>query len=132
MAAIANPYGRLILIVDDEPMILRSVSATLAEAGFRIMVAENGAAGLDAFLRLAEQIDLVLTDVVMPIMDGIAMADAIKRHTPDARIVLMTGYSEPVIASMRGGSFPLIRKPFLSEDLLRIMNANLDPPAATA
>jgi adenylate cyclase len=132
MAAIANPYGRLILIVDDEPMILRSVSATLAEAGFRIMVAENGAAGLDAFLRLAEQIDLVLTDVVMPIMDGIAMADSIKSHTPDARIVLMTGYSEPVIAGMRGGSYPLIRKPFLSEDLLRIIKANLDPPAATA
>ena len=51
MVSVANPHGRLILVVDDEPTVLRAVTATLAMAGFRVMVAENGAAGLDAFLR---------------------------------------------------------------------------------
>src|SRR5262245_64163308 len=109
MASPANPHGRLILVVDDEPTALRSVTATLAMAGFRVMVAENGAAGLDAFLAATEEVDLVLTDVVMPVMDGVAMVDRIRKHRPGIRVVLMTAYSEPVIDVMYGAKLPLIR-----------------------
>jgi CheY-like chemotaxis protein len=82
MAPIANPHGRLILVVDDEPTVLRAVTATLAMAGFRVMVAENGAAGLDAFLAARDEIDLVLTDIVMPVMDGMAMMDQCQELPP--------------------------------------------------
>jgi DNA-binding NtrC family response regulator len=132
MATIANPHGRLILVGDDEPTTLRSVTATLAIAGFRVMVAENGAAGLDAFLGAPDEIELVLTDVVMPVMDGIAMIEEIKKHRPNIRVVLMTGYSEPVIGTIYGAKYPLIRKPFLPDNLVRVVNANLNPPAAEA
>ncbi len=130
--AVANPHGRLILVVDDEPTALRSVTATLAVAGYRVIVAENGAAGLEAFLLNRDVIELVLTDVVMPVMDGVAMADAIRKHRPQMPIVLMTAYSEPVIGEVYGADFPLIRKPFVPDDLVRVVNANLSPPAATA
>ena len=69
MVWVANPQCRLILVVDDDPTMLRTVTLTLARAGFRVMVAENGATGLDTFLTAPDEIDLVLTDVVMPVMN---------------------------------------------------------------
>ena len=87
---------------------------------------------MDAFLRAPEEIDLVLADVVMPVMNGVAMMEQIKKHRPDVRVVLMTAFSEPVIDAFYGTKFPLIRKPFLPDDLVRVVKANLDPPAASA
>jgi DNA-binding response OmpR family regulator len=94
MATVGNQHGRLVLVVDDEPAILRAVTAVLAMAGFRAIVAENGAAGLNAFLAFPDEIDLVLSDIIMPVMDGTAMAVAIRKAHPNARILLMTGYAD--------------------------------------
>jgi DNA-binding NtrC family response regulator len=130
MASTANPHGRLILLVDEEPTVLSAVTAILTTAGFRVMVAENGAAGLGAFLAAPHEIDLVLTDVVMP--DWAVMVERIRSYRPDMRVVLMTAFSEAVIEVFYGAKFPLIRKPFLPDDLVRVVSANLDPPAASA
>src|SRR3954468_16570258 len=89
--------GPLILVVDDEPTVLRSVTTALAMDGFRVMVAENGVAGLEAFLMGPDEIVLVLTDIVMPVMNGMEMVDRIRGIRPDARILLMTGYSDAVL-----------------------------------
>jgi DNA-binding NtrC family response regulator len=94
------------------------------------MVAENGTAGSEAFLAAADEIDLLLTDVVMP--DWVVMVERIKSYRPHIRVVLMTAYSEAVIDVFYGAKFPLIRKPFLPDDLVRIVKANLDPRAASA
>jgi DNA-binding NtrC family response regulator len=118
-------------VVDDEPWALRAITAALAIAEFRVMVAENGAAGLEAFLAHADEIALVLTDIIMPIMDGITMAEQIKKARPDARILLLTAYSDAVINLMNEHKFPLIRKPFLPDDLVHTINAQLKPPSAT-
>jgi CheY-like chemotaxis protein len=125
MANSGNPSGKLILVVDDEPSALRAATSTLALAGFRAIVAENGAAGLEAFLAHADQIALVLTDIVMPVMDGITMADKIKRARPDARLLLITAYSDGVIGIAGDTDFPLIRKPYLPDHLVRTINAQL-------
>ena len=130
MASVANPNGRLILVVDDHPIILRSITAILAMAGYRVIVAENGAAGLQAFLDCPGEIDLVLADVVMPGMDGIEMSAQIKKHRPDAAIVLMSGYSQTVIEALHGEKFSLIRKPFLPDDLILLVKAKIIPPTA--
>jgi CheY-like chemotaxis protein len=132
MAASANPTGRLILVVDDEASVVRSISSSLATAGFRLIVAENGAAGLDAFLSHAEEIDLVLADIVMPGVDGITMAREIRKARPDARVLFMSAYSDTVISTIGDARFPLIRKPFLPDDLVRAVRASLDPPCASA
>jgi CheY-like chemotaxis protein len=84
----------LILVVDDEPSVVRAITATLATVGYRVIVAENGAAGLEAFQSHADEIDLVLADVVMPIMDGATMAQAIRRVRSEARVLLITASEE--------------------------------------
>jgi len=95
-------------------------------------VAENGAAGLEIFLNAPDEIDLVLTDVMMPFLNGLEMVERIRAIRPDARIVLMSAYSDAVIVTLNGPRLPLIRKPFLPDDLVRIVQANIAPPAASA
>jgi DNA-binding NtrC family response regulator len=97
-----NPHGGLILVVDDEPVVLRSVTGALAMAGFRVIVAENGAAGLEAFMAAPDEISLVLTDVVMPFMSGTDLVGRIREIRPNAKIVLMSGYSEAVVLRNSG------------------------------
>jgi two-component system cell cycle sensor histidine kinase/response regulator CckA len=106
----------VVLVVDDEQIILRMATSALASAGFRAIVAENGAAGLEAFIENADQICLVLTDVVMPYLSGLEMAQRILAARPGTRILLMSGYSDRVIQV--GTQFPLLRKPFLPERLV--------------
>jgi CheY-like chemotaxis protein len=61
----ANPHGLLVLAVDDEPTVLRAITSILTTAGFGVVVAEHGVAGLEAFSRQPQAFDLVLADVVM-------------------------------------------------------------------
>jgi len=124
--------GKLILVVDDEPAVLRAVTASLAEAGFRVIVAEDGAAGLEVFRNSVNAIDLVVTDIVMPYMDGIVMAEEIRAIRPNVPIVLMTAYSDIVVHGLTSLSATLVRKPFLPDDLLWAVWKQLAPPAACA
>ena len=130
MGSPGNTGNKLILVVDDEPVVLRAATASLATAGFRVMVAENGVAGLEAFLAHADEIAMVVSDIVMPIMDGTTMAVEIKKARPDTRILLLTAYSDAIIDLMNETKFPLIRKPFLPVDLVLAVHAQLNPPSA--
>lgn len=113
----------IVLAVDDEQAVLRTVTTALAMAGFRAMVAENGVAGLECFLRAKDEICLVLSDIIMPVMTGVEMADKILEQEPQTRILLMSGYSSDVIEVNGRKRFPFIRKPFLPADLiLKIQN----------
>jgi len=116
--------------VDDETTVLRCVTTALALHGFRVIVAENGVAGLEAFMLARDEIDLVLADVVMPAMNGLEMSEKIRALAPHMRILLMTGYSDAVILTLSQPSMPLIRKPFLPDDLLRAVQRQLQPPSA--
>jgi CheY-like chemotaxis protein len=122
----------LVLVVDDEATVIRAVTAALALSGFRVLVAENGAAALDLFLSAPEEIDMVLADVMMPLMDGQELAKRILEIRPHTKIVLMTGYSEAVVLRRNGVKLPLLRKPFLPADLMRVVEAQLNPPTANA
>jgi len=121
--------GALILIVDDEPTVLRSVTTALAMEGFRVIVAENGLAGIDAFMRTPDEFLLVISDVVMPVMNGLELAEKIRAVRPHMRILLMTGYSDAALLMIKQPAIPLIRKPFLPEDLIRAVRRTLEPPA---
>jgi DNA-binding NtrC family response regulator len=110
----------IVLIVDDEQIILRLATTAIAEAGFRAAVAENGAAGLECYLKLKDEICLVLADVLMPTVTGIEMAERILGIDPNAKIVLMSGYSDAVLQTQEHKpALPFIRKPFLSDDLIQ-------------
>jgi DNA-binding response OmpR family regulator len=119
----------MILVVDDDPLTVRAITAALALAGYQVVVVGNGVAGLETFLGDPYAIDLVLADVMMPFLNGIEMADQIKAVRPGARIILM---SDAVTTTLNKPKYPFIRKPFLTEDLIRVVQANIDPPTATA
>ncbi len=83
-----------ILIAEDDDAIRNLVVRALGEDGHDLTAAADGAAALDALSRHNGEFDLLLTDVKMPMMDGIALALAAGRHHPDVAIMLMTGYAD--------------------------------------
>jgi two-component system cell cycle sensor histidine kinase/response regulator CckA len=112
-------YSGRVLVAEDETAIVRGITFALARAGFQAIVAENGAAGLETFLAEPDAIDLVLADVIMPVMDGITMVREIRKVRPQIPVLFMSAYPQEVVNAVNGPKFPLIRKPFLMTDLIR-------------
>jgi DNA-binding response OmpR family regulator len=82
--------------VDDDPLILRSLRAALEAEGHRVVTAEGGRKGIDAF-RLAEsydRYDVVITDLGMPDVDGRRVASAVKEIRPSVPVILLTGWGQ--------------------------------------
>jgi CheY-like chemotaxis protein len=112
------PPTNLILAADDEAIVLRVITTALSSAGYRAEVVTNGAAGVQKFRELRDQICLVVVDVVMPIMGGIRMAEEIRQIDPAAKILFMSGYSDAAQEVQARRNYPFIRKPFLPADLI--------------
>ena len=83
-----------ILIADDEESMRQLVSRAVAMDGHETMTAEDGAEALDILVRNNGAFDLLLTDIKMPVMDGIALAPAAARDFPKLTILLMTGFAD--------------------------------------
>ena len=83
-----------ILITDDEDSMRMLVARAIAMDGHDTMTAADGAEALDILTREGGRFDLLLTDIQMPVMDGIALALAAARDFPDLKILLMTGYAD--------------------------------------
>jgi two-component system, cell cycle response regulator CpdR len=83
-----------ILIAEDDDTIRDMVVRALNEDGHELTAAPDGAAALDALNRQSGKFDLLLTDVKMPVMDGIALALAAGRDHPEVAIMLMTGFAD--------------------------------------
>lgn len=129
MAETGDFLDGLILVVDDEPIILRLTSSVLGGAGFRVVVAEDGAAGLAAWNRRRSEITLVLADVMMPVMGGLEMARRMIEIDPRVKLLFMSGYSDVAEEVAVRQRFPFIRKPFLPEDLIRKVQQMVDSTA---
>jgi two-component system cell cycle response regulator CpdR len=83
-----------ILIAEDEDALRSFVARALAQEGHEVLVAADGAEALDLMVRDGGRFDLLLADIRMPVMDGIALALAVARDYPDVIILLMTGYAD--------------------------------------
>lgn len=83
-----------ILVAEDEDGLRDLVRRALSESGHAVTVAADGAEALDLLIREHGDFDLLLADIKMPVMDGIALALAAARDHPDLTILLMTGYAE--------------------------------------
>ena len=125
MAVVENAEKTIVLVVDDEPTILRTASASLAGIGLRVIVAEDGHEGWEAFTKFQDEICLVLTDIVMPVMNGLELAERIREMRPDMKILLMSGYSDKALEIEGRLNFAFIRKPFLPTDLVRRISGML-------
>jgi DNA-binding NtrC family response regulator len=111
--------NNVVLIVDDEPEVLRFAGVALAKAGFGVQVAQDGEEGLECFHKHHHELCLVITDIVMPKMNGLDLAHAIVATDHDIPILLVSGYSNLPLEEQGRKEFPFLRKPFLAEHLLR-------------
>lgn len=106
-----------ILLVDDEEDIREVLSLSIADLGYAVHTAENGARAIDMFRQLDPPI--VMTDIKMPGMDGIELLQQIKRHNPEAEVVMITGHGDMDLAikSLKFEATDFITKPINVEAL---------------
>ena len=120
--------GETILVVEDEALVRSLASTVLQQYGYDIHLAENGRQALDLFEQAEGGVDLVLTDIVMPGMDGLELANRLRRLAPGLPILFMSGYLDDVVGSpaFDPDSTPLLKKPFGAEELVRRVRQMLD------
>lgn len=119
--------GHTILIVDDNEAIRRVTRSALERVGYEILDAEDGESAVALFRDVHGSIGLVLLDLSMPGIDGVETLRRLRRVRPDVRVLMMSGYDEPVsVAGFEGLAF--LQKPFLPGEL-REKVAELLPPA---
>jgi CheY-like chemotaxis protein len=116
--------GETVLVVEDEPVVRGVILEMLGEHGYRTFEAGDGPAGLQ-ILRSDRRIDLLVTDVGLPGMDGRQLADQAREMRPGLKVLFITGYAESV--AMAGGflqpGMEMITKPFDLDNLSRRVRA---------
>jgi DNA-binding NtrC family response regulator len=107
-----------ILLVDDDEALRRFVRRILLQQGFQVIEASDGAEALAVAAAYQQPVELLLTDVIMPRLNGLALAQALLEERPGVRVLYMSGYMEK---SMMLGKHPesiLLQKPFTPETLI--------------
>lgn len=126
-AAVAG--GReTVLVVEDEPAVLELAAFALREKGYTVFEAVNGEEGLRVVRQHEGKIDLVLTDVIMPVMGGKEMADHLQNSHPDTKVLFTSGYTEDAIGHhgvLRPG-IVFLQKPYITTTLARKVREVLD------
>jgi signal transduction histidine kinase len=126
--AVAVEEGaRTLLVVEDEGAVRELVRTALTRAGYRVLAARDGEEALTRAAAHAGRIDLLLTDVVMPGLNGRELALRFRQARPDARVLFMSGFASDVIAADGGllGDSELLMKPFTPDELLSSVRSAL-------
>lgn len=115
--------GELILVVDDEESIREITRSTLETFGYRVFAASDGTEALALYADHKNEIAVVLTDMVMPFMDGPATIRALQRMNPDVRIIAASGLatSQHIAEASLEGVNVFLNKPYTAEKLLRAL-----------
>lgn len=111
----AKMVATRILVVDDDECIRDRVAQVLCDEGYEVSEAASGEQALELFKN--DAFGLVITDILMGGMDGIALVEAIKQHNPNAHVIIITSYAsmENAVAALKAGAYDYLQKPF--EDL---------------
>ncbi len=111
-----------ILVVDDEKNYPLILGAVLEEEGFEVLTANSGREALE--IQKASDVDLILTDMKMPSMDGIELLEKIKARDSDMPVIMMTAYGsvDKAVEAMEKGAYSYILKPFDNEKLVVYVN----------
>lgn len=118
-----------ILLVEDEDMVRAVAERALVRAGYTVVTASQGEEGLERFAAM-DKVDLILSDVVMPTMDGPAMVRAMRAKRPDLPVLFMSGYAEEQLRqSINIDDVSFLPKPFSVAQLTEAVSAALDDAA---
>uniref|UniRef100_UPI0040564CA4 response regulator n=1 Tax=Candidatus Electrothrix sp. TaxID=2170559 RepID=UPI0040564CA4 len=117
-----------ILLVEDEPSILRMTRMMLERKGYTVLSAAAPSEALEKAKNNSSSIDLLMTDVVMPEMNGLDLAEKITALYPDIRLLFMSGYTANVIAhrGILDHGVAFIQKPFSMADMTEKLRDVLD------
>jgi signal transduction histidine kinase len=119
-----------VLVVDDEEWMRDACVEILQPEGFEVMTAADGPAGLDLLRRNSP--DLILVDLKLPGMDGLAYLGSVKAFDPDIVAIMITGYAtlEVAVEAMKAGAYDFLPKPFKPTDLRGVARRGLEHRAA--
>lgn len=118
-----------ILVVEDAESIRRMVCAMLAQSGYHCLEAGDGMEALDVLESQGESVSLVLTDIIMPKMNGGELAQRVASSRPEIRIMFMSGYTDdPVARTLEGMPSIFLAKPFTAAALNEKVREALDGP----
>ncbi|MCL2647591.1 MAG: sigma-54 dependent transcriptional regulator [Phycisphaerales bacterium] len=114
-----------ILLAEDDASVLLAIGDTLADAGYEVL---RSASGRDALLKLSSEVDLLITDLWMPGMDGLALLTEARQREPLLEVILITGNATvtSAIQAMKAGAFDYLTKPFTPPDLLDVVERSLE------
>src|ERR1700719_4411983 len=115
------PEKKQVLIVDDEPNLRKILSAQLSRDGYDVLTAEDGERGL---MQLREHhIDLVITDLKMPKVDGMTLLKKALEEEPELPVVLITAHGtiDTAVEALKSGAFDFVTKPFDKDEVRQIV-----------
>jgi two-component system cell cycle sensor histidine kinase/response regulator CckA len=127
-----------ILLVEDEEAVRRIICAVLRRQGYTVLDTGSPLTAIEIFDQRAAEIDLLLTDVVMPVMNGPALAQRLVASRPELRVLFVSGYTGMAVPDIRNANVAFLHKPFQSSVLAARVREILDrstpprPPAPSA
>lgn len=134
-----SPRPKGVLIVEDERLLRRSLEDGFKHRGFQVWVAADGAQGIELYQTFCPQIDVILSDVHMPVLEGPGMLEVLRQLNPQVRLCFMTGdfRAKKCEDLLRCGALRVFRKPFpsvaeLAEDVWAIASVGSDSVKSTA
>ena len=118
---------RTILVVDDEDIVRALVARSLTDGGYRVVQASHGGAALSLLEQESSSVDLVVCDLVMPVLGGKEVADWMREHCPTVPLLFISGYPRAYLEAhhLFDPSVPLLRKPFLPSRLLEAVEERI-------
>ena len=129
-----HPIPATILVVDDMDLVRHTLTRTLTLVGYNVLEAADGRAALDIIRKNRGLIDLTLSDILMPLMNGTELAGQVQKEFPGSRMILMSAYLPEGLAMMEaeGREILLLQKPIGQPELLRAIASALGDRAQLA
>jgi two-component system cell cycle sensor histidine kinase/response regulator CckA len=116
-----------VLLVEDEDAVRSFAARALGQRGYHVLEAATGAEALDVFNGHEGDVDLVVSDVVMPEMDGPTLCEQLRRERPDLKVIFISGYAEDAFRQhlAENEDFMFLQKPFDLKELAAAVKAAL-------
>ena len=132
--SVPRGVGETIVLAEDDDALRVVLSRVLAGSGYQVIAGRNGTEALEAVRARGGRVDLLLSDVAMPSMNGTELAATLAGEQPGVKVLFMTGHTDDatLLGALGASGAEIIQKPFTNEALLGHLRRVLGPPRATA
>ena len=120
-------HKHTILIIEDEPLTLKVLKSVFEDAEFNVLTAKDGYQAVAIYEQRKAEIDLILTDIALPKMNGWMVNSHLKAIDPDAKVIFTSGYFDPQLKAQceKEGIEDLIPKPFKLDEVVSIVRSRI-------